>query len=883
MKKSILLPFLFALGCLSECAAQPLIEWQKSLGGTGADEAQSIKQTNDGGYIVAGDSRSDDIDVTGNHGNYDYWVVKLDDRGTIQWQKSLGGTGEDRVQSIEQTNDGGYIVGGYSISNDGDVSGNHGGYDYWVVKLTNSGNIIWQKSLGGTTGENARSIQQTNDGGYIVAGYSTSNDGDAAGSGNHGGMDFWIVKLDNTGNIEWQESLGGASNDNAFSILQTNDGGYIVTGSSSSTDGDVTGNHGSYDYWVVKLDNTGNITWQKSLGGTDNDDSRSIQQTSDGGYIVAGFSFSNNGDVTGNHGNNDYWIVKLDGAGNIIWQKALGGTSGEAAYSIQQTRDNGFVIAGFTTSNDGDVSGNNGNLDYWVVKLDNNGIILWKKSLGGIAADSPRSILQTKNGGYIVFGSSTSNDGDVSSNYGSSDYWIVKLVSDKINISGSFFYDTNSNCISENGEAFLPNHIAQVLPGPYYGYSVTAGNYSLWIDTGNYSVSLVPKSYWLQDCPLANGNYSVISGVDSIITGINFSSFISTFCADLRIGLGTIRQRRCFGNNRYLINVCNHGNITANDITVALHFPVQLIPLSSSIPWTIGTNGEYLFNIDTLLPEQCIQFIVTDSVSCAATLGQVVCVSAAVNTEPIEADCNLSDNTTRECTTIIASYDPNDKQVASQQFEQNAYVTEEEFMLGDTLHYLIRFQNTGNDTAFIVIVRDTLSSWLDPVTVVTDVASHAYEFRISGHGVLEWRFNNILLPDSTTNEEASHGFIKYHLLPRDTMPPGGIIYNEADIYFDYNNPITTNQTISTLAIVTSNANDPANVKSWFYPNPATSEISINGYNPAYLRLTNFIGQTILEASNTNKLWLGNLPQGFYLLQLFDAKGNLLKTEKVVKE
>ncbi|MDD4248563.1 MAG: PKD domain-containing protein, partial [Methanosarcina sp.] len=398
----------------------------KSLGGSGGEYAQSIQQTSDGGYIVAGDSNSNDGNVTGNHGGSDYWVVKLDTTGNIVWQKSLGGSSYDNAYSIQQTSDGGYIVAGESNSNDGDVTGNHGGFDYWVVKLDTTGNIVWQKSLGGSGGELAESIQQTSDGGYIVAGYSRSTDGDV--TGNHGGYDYWVVKLDTTGNIVWQKSLGGSDHDYAYSIQQTSDGGYIVAGDSRSNDGDVTGNHGGYDSWVVKLDTTGNIVWQKCLGGSISDNAYSIQQTSDGGYIVAGYSGSTDGDVTGNHGEFDYWVVKLDTTGNIVWQKSLGGSDDEYAESIQQTSDGGYIVAGESNSNDGDVTGNHGESDYWVVKLDTTGNIVWQKSLGGSDWDDAYSIQQTSDGGYIVAGESDSNDGDVTGNHGGYDYWVVKFA-----------------------------------------------------------------------------------------------------------------------------------------------------------------------------------------------------------------------------------------------------------------------------------------------------------------------------------------------------------------------------------------------------------------------------------------------------------------------
>jgi len=365
--KNILLSLFLFLTTLYLTAQAPSIEWQKSLGGSEFDAAYSIQQTTDGGYIVAGESYSTNGDVTGNHGDYDYWVVKLSTTGVIEWQKSLGGSGEDRGYSIQQTTDGGYIVAGQSASTNGDVTGNHGGNDYWVVKLSSTGSIIWQKSLGGTGSDVGRSIQQTTDGGYIVAGTSNSIDGDV--TGNHGDFDYWVVKLSSTGAIIWQKTLGGTGSDNAYSIRQTTDGGYVVAGTSNSNDGDVTGNHGDFDYWIVKLSSTGSIIWQKSLGGSGIDWATSSQQTTDGGYIVIGGSNSIDGDITASLGINDYWVVKLSSTGSITWQKSLGGSRNDVGWSIQQRTDGGFIIAGTSDSNDGDVTGNNGNSDYWVIKL----------------------------------------------------------------------------------------------------------------------------------------------------------------------------------------------------------------------------------------------------------------------------------------------------------------------------------------------------------------------------------------------------------------------------------------------------------------------------------------------------------------------------------
>ncbi len=422
------------------------IQWAKCLGGYLDDGANSIMQTSDSGYIVAGNTYSKDVFVPVNHGVGDFWLAKLYANGFIQWQKSLGGSESDIAYSIQQTNDGGYIIAGKSSSNDFDISGGHHGNwnsDAWIVKITSNGTLQWQRSLGGTKDEEARAILQTDDGGYIVAGTAMSIDGDLSGTAVVEDIDYWVVKLGVSGAIQWQKRLGGSMPDYATSIQKTTDGGYIVAGYSGSHDGDVTGNHGGTDYWIVKINSIGTILWQQSLGGTGNEEAYAIQQTKDGGYIVGGCSPSNDGDVTGHHDtvyyNLDYWIVKLDVSGILEWQKSLGGINNEVANSIQQTHEGGYIIAGYSASKDGDVTGHHDNPsssyvnDSWVVKLDTSGNLLWQKSLGGTNNDGASSIYVTNDRGYIVAGWTESIDGDIAGKIGGSgtnDVWVVKLTQD---------------------------------------------------------------------------------------------------------------------------------------------------------------------------------------------------------------------------------------------------------------------------------------------------------------------------------------------------------------------------------------------------------------------------------------------------------------------
>ena len=428
---------LFAILCLflsANVLAQPPIQWKKTYGGSDLDEGRVIRQTFDGGFIFVGTTGSPDGDVVGIHGLYDAWIVKMGPTGAIEWKRTLGGTYSEFGHNVRQTADSGYVVVGNTRSSDGDLTVNHGNNDAWVVKLSKSGSIVWQKSLGGPGNDLAYSVDQTFDGGYIIAGTSDSVGNDV--SVNRGAEDFWVVKLSPTGVIQWERSYGGSDEDIATSIIQTSDTGYIVAGTTESSDDDVTFNHGMQDVWVIKLSKTGAIEWQKTYGGSDNDacghehSPASIKQTADG-YVFAGWTASADGDVTSNHGDFDFWVVKLSPTGSITWQKTFGGSADDEANCIQQTADGGYIVAGVAQSSDGDVTGNHGGYDYWLVKLTAAGSMQWQKAMGGAAlglGDCAYSVEQTSDLGYIVGGYSESTDGDVTGAHGSYDFWAVKLL-----------------------------------------------------------------------------------------------------------------------------------------------------------------------------------------------------------------------------------------------------------------------------------------------------------------------------------------------------------------------------------------------------------------------------------------------------------------------
>jgi Secretion system C-terminal sorting domain len=426
----------FVFLCLFLCAysiAQPVIEWQRALGGTSSETFYGCQQTLDGGFVAVSVTSSTNGDVTGNHGANDFWVVKLSPDGGLDWKKAYGGTNTDWPHSIFTTTDGGYIVAGYTSSNNGNVSGNHGDKDGWLLKLNATGSIQWQKCLGGSSWDEVWDVKQTQDGGYIVVGRAGSTDGDV--SGTNGDLDFWVVKLNSVGIITWEMTFGGSKEETAYKVIETLDNGFLVVGEVYSNDGDVEGQHGVSDFGIIKVDNAGNLIWSRVFGGTKKDRATDVALTNDGGCLVVGNVTSNNGDVTGFKGGTDIWILKLDVHGELVYEKTLGGSNEDRAEGLTRTNDGGYLIAGVTSSTDGDVSTNDGLRDFWIVKVDVAGSILWETTVGGSLGEFCYAVVPTSDGGCFAAGATWSNDGDVTGQHGPAGYsdgWVVKFSANSV-------------------------------------------------------------------------------------------------------------------------------------------------------------------------------------------------------------------------------------------------------------------------------------------------------------------------------------------------------------------------------------------------------------------------------------------------------------------
>ncbi|HYV53022.1 MAG TPA: T9SS type A sorting domain-containing protein [Chitinophagaceae bacterium] len=516
--KNIFLLSFFILSSLFSTGQNPLMKmWDYRYGGYGIDIPTGFQRTSDGGYILGGKSRSDiggdkTQNTWGNIYDTDYWIVKLDAMGIKQWDKDFGGTEADELYSIQQTADGGYILGGYSSSG---ISGNKtqplvGSIDYWIVKTDASGNIQWDHDYGGTEADWFTSLTQTADGGYIIGGTTLSGIGGNKTQPLWGGMgqDIWILKIDSVGNIEWDKDIGGTNGDWLACIRQTDDGGYALgCYSASDISGDKSeGCWGGYeDYWIVKLDSTGVKQWDKVFGGTNSDRLYDIIQTTDHGFLLGGRTQS---DLSGNKttpvwfgsGNYDLWIVKTDSLGTKQWEKDIGGYNFEDEFGyFFKTNDGGYLLSGTSYSTiSGDKSENNlGYEQSWMLKTDALGNIQWDKTVLTDGHDEAGYGVQSMDGCYVLvnysaFGSGIAGHKTQANWSADADYWIVK------------FCDTTAIPVAG---FTAPHHICPGTCIDFVNLSVNATSYQ-WIFQGGtppMSVTMQPTGI----CYNTPGTYEV--------------------------------------------------------------------------------------------------------------------------------------------------------------------------------------------------------------------------------------------------------------------------------------------------------------------------------------------------------------------------------------
>jgi hypothetical protein len=428
-------------------AQAPSKVWDKRFGGTSNDFGNAVAAAQGGGYVVAGESFSgqNGDKSEASEGGWDYWVVKVDENGNKVWDKSIGGTSEDRAYSITPSPDGGFVIAGYSESAvSGDkTQASKGGKDYWLVKIDQNGNKVWDRTFGGNLDDRCRAVVAAPGGGYVVTGWSQSGiSGDKTEASRGGAWDYWVIKVDEAGNKVWDKTFGGDNSDFGEAIVPAAGGGYVVFGySASAISGDKTqaSYGGTFDYWVIKLDESGNKVWDKRFGGNGSEEASTICQATGGGYMLGGLSGSGLGNDKSQalKGGNDFWVLKINESGDKVWDAAFGGSSSEETpLALLPVSSDGYILVGASGSN---VSGDKtepskGSRDYWVFKIDESGGKVWDKTFGGSSSDDPGGIVAGSIAGeYVLVGTSESPiSGDKSEAPQGpccllNDYWVVKI------------------------------------------------------------------------------------------------------------------------------------------------------------------------------------------------------------------------------------------------------------------------------------------------------------------------------------------------------------------------------------------------------------------------------------------------------------------------
>lgn len=551
MKKIYAIPYLIFvfLATFQAYSQAPQKIWDRTFGGTGTQNAQSIIKTSDGGYIMVGLSSSNNSGSKSedSEGGEDYWIVKVDSYGYESWDRTIGGSADDFARSVVATYDGGCIVVGTSSS---DISGSksedsYGLDDYWVVKLDANGNVEWDKTIGGDNSDKVNSIIELYDGDFAIVGYSKSGISGNKTQANQGYEDYWIVKISSAGVIQWNKTYGGDSFDYATSASTNFDGNIVIAGYSySGISGNKTeASRGQYDYWVIKIDALGNLLWNKTIGGADFDFATCVDQANDGGYVIAGFSSSNfSGEKSQNSkGGDDYWVVKLSNAGAVVWDRTIGGSLNDYAFSIDNTYYGDYIIGGSSSSGiSGDkTEASKGGSDYWILRLGGSGIPVWDKTIGGSSNDYFSKLYLADDLTYMALGTSNSPvSGDKSqANYGVSDYWLVKLQS-----CPNMIYPSVSNPTICYGESVSISATCDIGSPVWYDNTTTELLYSGSIfttpsltTTTNYQVRCETDELPSCTSPFSNVNVTVNplvgnATINNVTINANTSTTLSAGC-----------------------------------------------------------------------------------------------------------------------------------------------------------------------------------------------------------------------------------------------------------------------------------------------------------------------------------------------------------------
>ena len=749
----------------------------------------SIGKTADGGHITAGVAGTGG-DVTLNNGQRG-WIVKFNSQGGIDWQQKVGtGGASDELYYITQTSDGGYIACGQAQA----IHGAFSAEDAFFVKLSSTGQVIWQKTFGSSAPDRAVKLLEATDGSFYGIGTLMAGDYDAPTG--VGGRDVWFYRLSATGDVIMQKTIYGGDHEYADDIVLYPDGNYLISATGRqfrlSSPGQNIYAFGDYtmvdDAWVIKITPSGTVLSIKNYGTTNDEDGTYLAVNSDGSYYL----------VTDHRtSSSPAWkvkVIKIDAQGNQMWQRDLSWATDQYLYldpspgNIAATPDGGLLMAG-------------SNNEAFVCRLDSAGNRIWQQNIGGSAFDNATAlVVDPSNSIVTLVGHTRSSNGDMIRSGGGYAAFILKVGAFNT-IKGTVYRDNNSNGVKDIGEPNFPNAIIQARKnGIDMLTSSSNGGFTLTTDTGQYVNTVINQPYYTAiPTSITTPNRTTYYNTDSIGFGLQPIPGIN----DLAVSIFSLDQARPGFQESLIVRAANVG-------TTSFTGKIRLVKdhrtyVESGIPNITTTNNDTLeWNVSNLPAFDSYSIRVNLRIAAPPVVGlgdtlinQASAISPATDASPVDNLAILKQ-------IVIGSYDPNDKHES-----HGGRVTPSFLSSGERLQYTIRFQNTGTDTAFTVVVRDTLDSRLQWNTLEMVAASHTYKMNVANGNQITWTFDNIKLVDSVRNEPLSHGYIVFTLLPKTSIPLNDVISNRAAIYFDYNLPIFTN--VATTKVQENTAVLPVNL------------------------------------------------------------------------
>ncbi len=841
-------PILLVQAIVLESSAQFAVEWSRSYGGSYSDNGVYVHQRPDDSYFIAGTTGLADGDFASASGDGQLLLMRTDPNGQMFWSHLIGGdTSSFQLFDGLATPDGNYVlVGRINIPDPGEEFYDSDA-DAFIMKVDPAGAIIWQRIYGGSgTGDFSKSVSLAANGDLVVMGNTGSIDGNIAPMTD--GPAVWVVRSDPDGNEIWQTALGEDDWEVPANVQCTSDGGIAVFSSKYwSVDLEQT----FVDMRLWKLNASGDLQWSRIYGDVAIENATHVQELSGGGFLLLGVAFG-------------AWVARTDELGEIIWETPANSLpSGHFWGSIVE--DDRYILYGRKQLYDPAQGYMDADPeDIWIVEMDTAGIVIRQYLFGGSEAEWPGR-LAPANDGYILVGTSMSSDLLLSSNQGYGDLWIMKLTEKANLMEGTLYVDADGDAQPDTNEVRIANRFVELSGSGSISLSNDSGTYSFAAATLGPHAILPPSIENFTAAP--SEHVTTFSAPNSVTTGLDFNFQPAGSVQDLQVFLTAITPFRPGFQAIYSVHCRNVGNVPV-EATLQLEVDPLIAIDYVTIPVTSITGNSMQFDLGEMGLFDEKLFFVHVHLDPTVELGTLLITSAVL--QPLNDDAVPADNSVILSNTITGSYDPNDITVIP------TWIDIDELQ-DQWLDYTIRFQNTGTDTAFTVAIEHIIPMEVDLLSFDLLSASHTMEVMYLDFAQkLRFQFNNIQLPDSTTDEMMSHGSVRFRIRPQNSLTIGDVIEAQASIFFDFNAPVITNVAGTVIGTGVGMHGETSGTTFSIHPNPTTGDLTIQlNSDPAnaLYTITDLVGRNIatgrLTAKRTN-IDLGSA-RGIHMLTIEDGE------------